>query len=460
MVLQHAREMTEAYAEEQGMAAGAGDAKDCVLTVPSFATIHERRALLDAATLAQYNVLGLLEENTAAALHFAMDKLLDEPKKYLFYNMGGSAVQVSIVNIYSYNVTKTKKVGALEVLSKAWDSTIGGQAFDHVIVEYLADQFNTQWDKKRNDGQQKDVREIPRALTKLRIQANKVKHVLSANTEIPIYMESLHDDTPLNTHLTRAHFEEMSTDLIHRAIIPIRTALEKVNMTLDDIDEIEMIGGGMRIPRIQTLMSKELNDKELGLHINADESMALGAAFHGANLSTAFRVRHVGLLDVNPFPIAISLCDLDSEKKGLFGGKKKKKKDDDEEEWSKHATIFKAFGKFGVKKTIAFTHDKEVHCALDYEEDCDQLPKGTGYVIGRRLKNLVRFFLLFVSLFFLVLHFLFFQNYLPVFIPTVLRLNDTISPALKPLPRKWKRKSSANPRFPCSLSSRKVALQN
>lgn len=375
MVLTHARDMTVAYAAEQGKEAG--PPKDCVLTVPAFATVHERKALLDAAELADFNVLGLLEENTAAALHFAMDKQYPEPKHFLFYNMGGSAVQVSVVKFYSYNSTKTKTVGALEVLSKAWDATVGGQSFDHRIVEYLADQFNKQWDKKRGDGEKKDIRDVPRALTKLRLQANKVKHVLSANTEIPIYMESLYDDTPLSTHLTRAHFEEMAHDLIERAIQPIHAALDVANLTLSDIDEIELIGGGMRIPRIQALMKKALNDKELGMHINADESMALGAAFHGANLSTAFRVRQVGLTDVNPFPIAISLEDLSNANagRGLFG--KKKKKEDNDEAWSKHATILKPFGKLGAKKTIAFTHDKDVHCSLDYEES-DLLPEGTG----------------------------------------------------------------------------------
>merc|ERR1712003_330318 len=108
--------------------------------------------------------------------------------------------------------------------------------------------------------------------------------------------------------------------------------------------------------------------------------MALGAAFHGANVSTAFRVRHVGLTDVNPFPIAISLQDIvEEEKAGFFGGKKKKE-ESDEEEWSKHATIFKELGKLGVKKTIAFTHDKDVNCALDYEE---KLPEGTSSPVGR-----------------------------------------------------------------------------
>lgn len=390
MVLSHSRDMTLAYMGELGKDVQTAP-RDCVLTVPSFYTVHERRALLDAASLAELNVLGLIEENTAAALHYAMDKQFPEDQIFLFYNMGGTAVQVSLVKFHNYNMTapgssKPKTVGALEVLSKAWDSTVGGQSFDHAIVEYLADTFNEQWDAQRNDKKKKDVRAIPRAMTKLRLQANKVKHVLSANMEFPIFMDSLHDDCALNTKLTREKLEELSVALIERAGKPITQALAYANMTIDDVDGIELIGGGMRIPRIQADLKEALGGKDLGMHINADESMALGASFHGANLSTAFRVRHVGLMDVNPFPISITLAEMEeSSKGGLFGGKKKKKKedkDDEDEPWGKHATILKSFGKLGVKKTIAFTHDKDIHCALDYEES-DLLPEGTPLPIIR-----------------------------------------------------------------------------
>jgi hypoxia up-regulated 1 len=388
MVLSHAKDMTQAYIGELGKDAQAAPS-ECVLTVPAFATVHERRALLDAAALADLNVLGLLEENTAAALHYAMDKQFPEPQIFVFYNMGGTSVQVSVVKFHNYNMTeglsaKSKTVGAMEVLSKAWDATLGGQSFDHVIVNHLADTFNQQWDKRRNDGKKMDVRTVPRAMTKLRLQANKVKHVLSANQEIPIYIDALHDDIPLSTQMTRDQLEALCADLIDRATKPVHQALAYANISLDDVDGLEMIGGGMRIPRIQTDLKKALNDIELGMHINGDESMALGAAFYGANLSTAFRVRHVGLADVNPFPIRITLQELAQEepKKGLFGGGGKKKEkdpadDDNNEPWGKNATMLKAFGKLGVKKTIAFTHDKDIHCALDYEADAETLPQGT-----------------------------------------------------------------------------------
>jgi hypoxia up-regulated 1 len=198
--------------------------------------------------------------------------------------------------------------------------------------------------------------------------------VLSANTEIPIYIDALFDDTPLDTHLTRAHLENLAHDILARAVTPIDAALKAANVTLEQVHGIELIGGGMRVPKIQEALQTYLGEHitELGMHINSDESMALGAAFHGANISTAFKVRHVGLTDVNPFAIQVSLEDHESD-----SSSEKKKKKDDEEPWSKQAVMFKSFGKVGVKKTIAFTHDKDVHCAIDYVQD-DLLPKGTS----------------------------------------------------------------------------------
>ena len=184
MVLTHAKDITAAFGVNEG------SIKDCVLTVPSFFTQHERRALLDAAVLADLNVLSLIDENTAAGLHFGIDRIDEEPKNVLFYNMGASSLQVSIMKYHSYDhkatsYGKAKKVGSFQVLSKAWDATLGGSAFDARLVDHMADEFNEIWNKKRGT-EGKDIRTVsPRAMAKLRIQANKVKQVLSANNDIP-----------------------------------------------------------------------------------------------------------------------------------------------------------------------------------------------------------------------------------------------------------------------------------
>jgi len=386
MVLTHAKDITTAFGVTTPL-------KDCVLTVPSFYTQHERRALLDAAELAELNVLALVNENTAAALHFGIDRIDETPLNYLFYNMGAGALQVSVVRYLSYphkatKYAKEKNVGAFEVLGTSWDATLGGASFDARLVEFMADEFNVIWNEKRKTTG-KDVRDYPRAMAKLMIQANKVKHVLSANSDIPVFIDALQDDVNYQTHISRAKFEEICHDLLERASKPIEAALKMANVTLDELDAVEMIGGAMRVPKVQEAVRDALGGKlELGMHLNSDESMALGAAFHGANVSTSFKVRHVGLADVNPFPIAVDLTDLSvgkEEKKsggGLFGKKKDddKKKKGGDDEWAKHATIFKLGSKLGVKKTIAFSYDKDVHVEVNYEES-DNLPIGTGLSI-------------------------------------------------------------------------------
>ncbi|KAL7544481.1 hypothetical protein ACHAWF_007870, partial [Thalassiosira exigua] len=395
MVLSHAKDITKAYGVTTPL-------KDCVLTVPAFYTQHERRALLDAAALAELNVLALMHENTAAALHFGIDRIDETPLNYLFYNMGAGSLQVSVVRYLSYphkatKYAKEKDVGAFEVLASAWDATLGGASFDARLVDHMADEFNEVWNEARG-ATDKEVRNYPRAMAKLFIQANKVKHVLSANSDIPVFVDALVDDVNYQTHISRAKFDEICHDLLLRASAPIDRALKMANVTLDDLDAVEMIGGAMRVPKVQEAVARALGDGkiDLGMHLNSDESMALGAAFRGANVSTSFKVRHVGMADVNAFPVAVDLTELDAGKeekqegRGLFGiGKRKaeeaeeKKADDDDDDddaWAKRATVFKLGARLGSKKTIAFTHDKDVHVEVNYEEG-ETLPVGTGLSI-------------------------------------------------------------------------------
>jgi hypoxia up-regulated 1 len=380
MVLSHAVDISVAYSAESG--SPLATVKDVVLTTPMFATVAERRALLDAATLAELNVLTIVDENTAAALHYAMDKQFETPQLLLFYNLGASALQVSLIRFFNYELPqkfgKPKTVPGFEILAKAWDETLGGNAFDHVIVDkLLAEPFNAAWWASKPEHAGKDVRDVPRAMTKFRLQANKIKHVLSANNDIPVHMDSVHDDVSLSLTITREQFEKHADALFERALQPIAKVLAMANCTIANLTGTELVGGGMRIPKVQQKLQEYLGENlELGLHINADESFALGAAFAGANISTAFRVRHVGMTDINPFSMKVSLENLktDDEKTSTY--------DEEKNAWAKQAVIFKENGKLGVKKTIAFTHDRDVHCGLDYVESID-LPTGTELGLSR-----------------------------------------------------------------------------
>jgi len=381
MMLQHAKDMTAAH--------GGHVIKDCVITVPSSFTQHERKAMYAAADIADLRVLTLIEENTAAALHYGIDRVFEEPNTVLYYNMGSSHVQVSIVTYSSYVVKesgKNKTIGNIEVVGKAWDSSLGGFNFDVKLAELLANRFNEAWGKKAS-GKGKDLKDYPRPMTRLRLEANKVKEVLSANGEYPVKSEQLHEEVDLITKVTRAEFEDACADLFSRLTAPIEKALAMANLTLDSVQAVELLGGGVRMPKVKKILDeyfKKGNDKvEVGQHLNGDEAMALGASFRAANLSTNFRVRKVGITDISTFGVSVQLDPLPKEAvKGGFFGLGSKKKDTGDDSWHKETVLYPAMSQIPSKhKTLAFNYDSDILCKLEYTDDA-QLPEGTKNVVA------------------------------------------------------------------------------
>ena len=382
MMLQHAKDITAAH--------GGHAIKDCVITVPSSFTQQERRAMYAAADIADLRVLTLIEENTAAALHYGIDRVFEEPNTVLYYNMGSSHVQVSVVTYSSYLVKeagKNKTIGNVEVVGKAWDSSLGGFNFDVKLAELLANRFNEAWGKKAS-GKGKDLKNYPRPMTRLRLEANKVKEVLSANGEYPVKSEQLHEEVDLITKVTRAEFEEACTDLFARLTAPIEKALAMANLTLDNVQAVELLGGGVRMPKVKKILDeyfKKGNEKvEVGQHLNGDEAMALGASFRAANLSTNFRVRKVGVSDISTFGVSVQLDSLPKEptKGGFFGLLGSKKKEVDADTWHKETVLYPAKSQIPSKqKTLAFNYDSDILCKLEYTDEVT-LPEGTSNVVA------------------------------------------------------------------------------
>lgn len=391
LILQHVKDMSEAV--------GGKAIKDCVITVPSSFTQHEREAVYTAADIADLKVLSLIEENTAAALHYSLDRTFETPTNVMFFNMGAGSTQVSVAQFSSQSVKeggKNKTVGSFEVLGKAWDSSLGGFNFDVRLAELLADRFNTAWSKKAS-GKDKDLRDFTLPMTKLRVQANKVKEILSANNEFPVKAEQLHADVDLNTKVTRAEFEAACEDLFARITGPIDQALARANLTLADIGSVELLGGGVRMPRVKKLLDEYFSatKTEVGQHLNGDEAMAMGAAFKAANLSTAFRVRKVGANDVSNFGVSVRLNTIHSDAAasgGLFGGLFGSSKpatpavegSTTEEVWSKFTSLYPTGSAVPSKtKTVAFTYDKDINCRVEYDEaQLNALPAGTDSLIA------------------------------------------------------------------------------
>lgn len=388
LILQHVKDMSEAF--------GGKAIKDCVITVPSSFTQHEREAVYTAADIADLKVLTLIEENTAAAVHYALDRTFDNPANVMFFNMGAGQLEVTVAQFSSQTVKeagKNKTVSAFEIVGKAWDGSLGGFNFDVRLAELLADRFNAAWGKKAS-GKGQDLRNHLLPMTKLRVQANKVKEILSANTEFPVRAEQLHADVDLNTKVTRAEFEEACEDLFARITGPIETALQRANLKVEDLHSVELLGGAVRMPRVKKILDGFFSAAkvEVGQHLNGDEAMAMGAAFRAANLSTAFRVRKIGASDVSSFGVSVRLNTKQPEPAsgGLFGGlfgsgkSEAAKEGEQESVWTKFTSLYPAGSQMPSKsKTVAFTYDQDIDCRIEYDAGQEGvLPAGTDSLIA------------------------------------------------------------------------------
>merc|ERR1711871_355533 len=304
-----------------------------------------------------------------------IDRVFEESSTVLYYNLGANSLQVSIVTYSSYvtkEAGKNKTIGQFEVVGKGWDGNLGGFEFDMIIADMLADKFNEIWAKKKKDSG--DIRDITRPMARLRTEAKKIKEVLSANTEFPFKVEQLHAELDISTKVTRADFEAASKDLTDRLTVPIDKALKMANLTLSDINSVELLGGSVRMPQVKKKLEEYFGaaNIEMGQHLNGDEAMALGAAFRAANLSTAFRVRKVGSSDISSFGVRVKLESLNKDEAkgrgvfGLFNGKK----DDSKDYWEKQTSVFPAKSLVPSKtKTLAFNHDNDILCRIEYENE-------------------------------------------------------------------------------------------
>ena len=241
-----------------------------------------------------------------------------------------------------------------------------------------------------------DVVGNAKATGKLRAQSRKTKEVLSANAEMPIKVNSLMDEKDHAFTWTRSLLEELAAPLLARVTAPIDRALAMAGLERGDLTAVEMLGGGQRIPAVQARLQAYFGEgTPLGVHLNADEAPALGAAFAAANISTAFKVRKTGMVDYSPFPVGVALKSLPApgEAPGVLGSLFAAKKTPAEEAaeaeamaWSKSTTVFKAWSRLDSKKSIAFHHDHDIHLSLAYAEpaegEADLLPAGTPKALG------------------------------------------------------------------------------
>ncbi len=263
---------------------------DIVMSVPAWFTDIQRRSLIDAAEIAGLKLLRLMNDTTAAALGYGITKLDlpsgdEKPRRVVFIDIGHSNYTCSIVEF---------KKGELAVRATAFDRHFGGRNFDKALVDHLQKEFIGKY--------KIDIATNPRAMARVLAAAEKLKKILSANQQAPLNIESLMNDIDVRAMITRQEFEAMMEPLLNQVHVPLEQALADAKMTKDDIDVIEVVGGGTRIPSVKERI-QSFFDKPLSFTLNQDEAIARGCAFSCAILSPIFKVRDFSVQDVVPYPI-------------------------------------------------------------------------------------------------------------------------------------------------------------
>ncbi|XP_070839383.1 hypoxia up-regulated protein 1 [Chaetodon trifascialis] len=305
MVLNYSCGLAQDFAEQP--------IKDAVITVPAFFNQAERRAVLQAAQMAGLKVLQLINDNTAVALNYGVFRRKDidnTAKNVMFYDMGSGSTTATIV---SYQTIKTKESGTqpqLQIRGVGFDRGLGGFEMDLRLRDHLAKLFNEQKKTK------KDVRENHRAMAKLLKEAQRLKTVLSANVDFMAQVEGLMDDIDFKAKVTRTEFEELCADLFERVPRPVQDALTAAEMKLDEIEQVILVGGSTRVPKVQEVLLKAVGKEELGKNINADEAAAMGAVYQAAALSKAFKVKPFLIRDAAVFPIQVEFT-RETEEEGI-----------------------------------------------------------------------------------------------------------------------------------------------
>jgi len=279
MVLNKMKDIAEAYLGKK--------VTHAVVTVPAYFNDAQRQATKDAGTISGLNVMRIINEPTAAAIAYGLDKKEGE-KNILVFDLGGGTFDVSLLTIDN---------GVFEVVSTSGDTHLGGEDFDQRVMEY----FIRMTKKKKG----KDIRKDNRALQKLRREVEKTKRALSTAHQARVEVESLFEGEDFSETLTRAKFEELNMDLFKSTIKPVKQVLDDSGLKKSEIDEIVLVGGSTRIPKVQTLVKEFFGGKEPSRGINPDEAVAYGAAVQGGVLSGEEDTGDIVLLDVNPLTLGI-----------------------------------------------------------------------------------------------------------------------------------------------------------
>ncbi|KAI8346979.1 Hsp70 protein-domain-containing protein [Mortierella sp. GBAus27b] len=303
-------------AKQQAEETAGESIKDVVITIPPYFSQTERQAILDSAELAGLHVLSLIHDESAVALNYAMTRTFPQEQCHIFYDMGaGSTVaslacfqDVSVKDVGKYN----KTIQQVEIKAVGYDRTLGGHDIDVRLQKFLADKFQELKGSKLST----PVTQNERAMAKLLKEANRVKQILSANVETMASVENLMEEIDFRIKVSRAELEELSKDLFDRVRGPIDAALTSANMKLEDIQSLVLVGGGVRVPAVQSNLVGIVGEDKIAKNVNGDEAAVMGAVFRAASLSRQFKVKEVRLKDVSLFPVDVLYTGESKENEG------------------------------------------------------------------------------------------------------------------------------------------------
>ncbi|CAH1432923.1 unnamed protein product [Lactuca virosa] len=285
MVLNKMKEIAEAYIGKT--------VKNAVITVPAYFNDSQRQATKDAATIAGLNVLRMINEPTSAAIAYGIDNMsgLTGKRNVVIFDLGGGTFDVSVLTI--------DEVGAFEVKAVARDTHLGGDDFDNQMVSYCVDDFKKKWNI--------DLTGQKRELGRLKAECEKAKRILSYATQASIDSVLLQNGIDFSMEISCAKFEELNMEFFIKCIKQLKLCLADANMTKGRIDEVILVGGSTRIPKVQRLLQDFFDGKELCKKINPDEAVAYGAAVMAAKLcgETTKMVKELVLFDVTPLSLGV-----------------------------------------------------------------------------------------------------------------------------------------------------------
>ncbi|KAL2260844.1 hypothetical protein VTK26DRAFT_5044 [Humicola hyalothermophila] len=311
-----AMELQSIRGNAEALAGPGSSVRSAVFSLPPFYTTEEKRAVELAAELAGFKVLSLISEGLATGLHYATSRQFPnvneggKPEHHMIFDMGAGSTTATVLRFQSRTVRDVgkfnKTIQEVQVLGSGWDRTLGGDALNYLIVDDMVAQFVDSPNAKKASVNAESVKAHGRAIAKLTKEAERVRHILSANQNTQTSFEGLYDDVDFKYKITRAEFEEMAADHVEKVGVVVQNALTAAGLDLKDLDSLILHGGASRTPFVQRELEKVLGDADkIRVNVNSDEAAVFGAGFRAAEISPSFRVKEIRVSDAAVYPVGM-----------------------------------------------------------------------------------------------------------------------------------------------------------